>query len=681
MMEFYRFYNYEEDYTLYGTKRRYVDKIFTLDIETTSFFKDEKGMIHSQKDYDPDLYAKQEISYHACMYIWMIGIDDHVYYGRTWDQMRDFLQLLNDSYPEKKIFFIHNLAFEFQFMRSVFDMDKVFARSQRKPIYCTLADYNIELRCSYFMSNNALKDLPRMFNLPVRKLSGDLDYSVIRHPLSPLTKEEYSYCEHDILVLYEYIKYMLTLYPNTNKIPKTSTGQVRRELQELTQKDYKYRNTVRKAINTDPHVYNLLNEAFAGGYTHANWTHADLIEECVDSYDEASAYPAMICLKKFPGTEFKRCFIDSPEDMLKEFAYIVHVRFIGIHTRLENTLISYSHCRNVINGYYDNGRIIKADEIELVCTDIDLRMFMKAYSIKEIIFEEAYYSLYRYLPKTYVNFVLDKYKKKTTLKGVKEKELEYSKEKNRFNALFGMAVTNTIRNEVSYSDHWEERELTNEEIVNKLNMDKKKAFLSFAYGVWVTAWAREALWSCLIELDPYVIYADTDSLKLLPGYDKTIIKRYNQKILNETRAVCKKLGYKYSDFAPEDIKGKKHPMGIFEYEDTYKLFKTLGAKKYSYVEQDDSIHITLSGVPKQGSSALSKIGDFRKGFLFRHEITGKNNLQYNDDQSPQVLTDFTGKEYTITDKTIACILPADYTLGVTEEYEELFGSERAKYKE
>ena len=103
-----------------------------------------------------------------------------------------------------------------------------------------------------------------------------------------------------------------------------------------------------------------------------------------------------------------------------------------------------------------------------------------------------------------------------------------------------------------------------------LNMDKKKAFLSFAYGVWVTAWARAALWSCLIELDPYVIYADTDSLKLLPGYDKNIIKRYNRKILNETRAVCKRLGYKYSDFAPEDIKGKKHPMGVFEYEETYK---------------------------------------------------------------------------------------------------------------
>ena len=69
-------------------------------------------------------------------------------------------------------------------------------------------------------------------------------------------------------------------------------------------------------------------------------------------------------------------------------------------------------------------------------------------------------------------------------------EVEYAKEKNKFNSLYGMSVTNTIRDEVIYDNDIEdwlpERELTNEEIIEELCKEKEKGFLSFAYGVWVT---------------------------------------------------------------------------------------------------------------------------------------------------------------------------------------------------
>ena len=47
---------------------------------------------------------------------------------------------------------------------------------------CELLDYNVELRCSYMMSNVALKRLPDIFNLPVEKMVGDLDYTKLRTP-------------------------------------------------------------------------------------------------------------------------------------------------------------------------------------------------------------------------------------------------------------------------------------------------------------------------------------------------------------------------------------------------------------------------------------------------------------------------------------------------------------------
>ena len=70
------------------------------------------------------------------------------------------------------------------------------------------------------------------------------------------------YCKNDILVLYYYIKYELETYEDVKHIPNTSTGHVRRELKEKIDKDYKYKRQVKNAINTDPHIFNLLQQAF-----------------------------------------------------------------------------------------------------------------------------------------------------------------------------------------------------------------------------------------------------------------------------------------------------------------------------------------------------------------------------------------------------------------------------------
>ena len=40
---------------------------------------------------------------------------------------------------------------------------------------------------------------------------------------------------------------------------------------------------------------------------------------------------------------------------------------------------------------------------------------------------------------------------------------------------------------------WSEIPITNDEILERLEKDKKRGFLSFAWGVWVTAHARNNL--------------------------------------------------------------------------------------------------------------------------------------------------------------------------------------------
>ena len=109
---------------------------------------------------------------------------------------------------------------------------------------------------------------------------------------------------------------------------------------------------------------------------------------------------------------------------------------------------------------------MEADSIEITLTDIDFYFILESYNIENYEIIESYYSVYDYLPKQFINFILEKYVNKTALKNVEGFEVEYAKEKNKFNSLYGMSVTNMIRDEVEYDfeSDWSERELTNEEI-------------------------------------------------------------------------------------------------------------------------------------------------------------------------------------------------------------------------
>ena len=676
-----------------GKRKKVDNNIYTFDIETTSYFT-LNGVQYNAIEYDSlSDKEKEEAVKRSCMYIWMLGINDSVYYGRTWDELKDFITRISSHIPEKKIIFIHNLAFEFQFLYSVFEMENVFARKSHKVIKCELKNYNIELRCSYFMSNAKLEKLPKIYNLPVKKLVGDLDYSKIRHSKTILTDEELGYCENDCLVLYYYILFELKTYERVDKIPITSTGHVRKELKDLTRLDYSYKAKVRKSINTDPHIYNLLIATFIGGYTHANWIYADELLKKVDSYDETSAYPYVMVAYKYPSTEFKKCYIKSREELNKNFAYILRVRFNNVKSKYHNNFISSSKCINLKGAKYDNGRIMLATSFEMILTDVDFKLYLDSYNCEyEII--ESYYSVYSYLPIKYINFILDKYVIKTTYKGVAGKELEYNLEKQKFNALYGMTVTNNIKDEVIFKNNlWEEVELTNEEIIEKLESDKKEAFLSFSYGVWVTAYARNNLLRNVMKLDDYVVYCDTDSIKLVQGYDKNIIEKYNQTVRNRIGFISRQLNIPLERFSPKDSKGKEHMLGLFEYEGTYKEFITQGAKKYAVKELElneetneleEKIKITVAGVPKGGAKALKDLKDFKDGFIFRYKDTNKNLLFYVDNQDDYLLTDYNGEEYLVTDRSGCCLLPNSYTLGKALDYCHLLSddsSKRSVYKE
>ena len=669
-----------------GKRKIFDDNIYTFDIETTSYLILD-GKQYNTLDYESfSEKEKARCEKRSCMYIWMFGVNDNVYYGRTWEELKTFLNYINDNIPYTKYLFIHNLAFEFQFLKSNFNFTDVMARKSHKPITAILEDYNFICKCSMMSSNSSLENLPKIFNLKIEKKVGDLDYSKIRHFKTPLTDKEMGYCKYDCLVLYEYIKKELKTYKTVKNIPTTNTGKVRRELKELTLKDFKYKKYVKSSINTDPHVYNLLIEAFAGGYTHANRVFASDIIKDVKSFDECSAYPYVMTSFKFPGTEFKKCNIKKLEDISSRFAYLLVVKFTNIRSKYYNTFISMSKCKNLKGAIYDNGRIIKASEIIITLTDIDFKFIMDSHYIDSYEILESYYSLYKYLPKKLINFILDKYVAKTELKNVENKKDEYNRIKGMFNSIYGMTVTNNIRDDVIYDNDkkdWDEVELSNEKIIECLNNEKKKSFLSFSYGVWVTAYARDNLLRRVIELDEYVVYCDTDSIKLRSGFDENIFNEYNKSVLDKIKYVSNLLNIDINRFSPNDIKGISHPLGVFEIDGEYIEFITQGAKKYAY-KDDDGLHITVSGVPKKAEVALKKLEDFKDGYVFKYKDTNKNTLFYTENQSPFELTDYLGDKCVVNDISGVCLVPTTYELGKSLDYANLISddsSRRAIYKE
>lgn len=676
---------------IFGQKKKIDNTIYTFDIETTSYLMIGNRII-SARDYQSLTSDEQEACIkQACMYVWQFSINEDVYYGRTWDEFKLFLNRLEANDDTKKIVFVHNLSFEFQAIWSVLRVKSVMSRKSRKLLSCQLEDYNIELRCTLMLSNLKLEKLPDVYQLPVKKKVGDLDYSLLRTPATPLTDRELGYCEFDCLVTYWYVKTELETYERVDRLPVTSTGKVRKQLQRLVLNNPSYVRKVSNQINVNPKVFNMLVDAFAGGYTHANYIYADEVLTNVDSYDETSAYPYVLVTCRFPSSEFKRCLVQSVDKMSHNFAYLLTVRIKNARCKYLNHFISSSKCKEIKGKpNYDNGRIITAKELTITCTDIDLRFILDTYDYDSYEIIESYCSSYNYLPIEYVNFILDKYVLKTKLKNVEGKELEYAREKGAFNSLYGMTVTNTIRADVEFLnfDEWVEKPLSNQAIMEKLSKDKKRGFLNFAWGVWCTAYARDNLLRRVLDLDQYVVYCDTDSCKVVQGYDKSIFDKYNQSVEDKIRKVSELRGIPYERFAPSDIKGNAHLLGVFECETgkgrsvTYDEFITQGAKKYAY-KIDGEIHVTVSGVPKSGGAkCLSSLDEFRDDLVFDFEHTNKLTLAYNDNQIPVDITDYLGNTYTVKDKSGICMLPTTYKLGKAYDYADLINdsTERARFR-
>lgn len=679
----------------------------SFDIETTSFYRDEEGRTYtyerSLKKVD-DQGRRAKLEKVAIMYVWQFGINGRVIMGRTWEEFVTMCNIISEvlqlSTDRRLLCYIHNLSFEFQFMRTQFDWVKVFSIDQRKPIYAITSGF-IEFRCSYLLSGYGLSNLSKqLLKYPCYKMVGDLDYNLIRHSKTPLTPQEVGYCVNDIRVVMAYIQEKIEENKGINRLPLTKTGFVRQYCRKQclrsnkdgkTVPNWDYINLMRGLQINDLTELDMLQRAFAGGFTHANANYADEVINEVDSYDFTSSYPYVMVAEQFPMSKGVLVNVKSMaqfEFLISKYCCVFDIEFTNIYASVthENP-ISVSKCYIKQNVAENNGRLVVAEKICITITEIDYNIIKNFYTWDKVRIGKMYCYKRDYLPTEFVHSILKLYEKKTKLKGVEGKEAEYLNSKEMLNSCYGMCVTNPLRDEFTYNGVWDVEQITPEmrkEQLFKYNTSKNR-FLYYIWGIYVTAYARRNLFTGIYATGEDYIYSDTDSLKIKNGDKyKQYFDTFNWQVVEKLRKACIHHNLPFSLCEPETVKGITKTLGVWDYEGRYKRFKTLGAKRYM-VQEKNALHVgnkaydyslTVSGVNKKTAIPylLEKYGEqgIFEAFTNYLEIPpialGKNIHTYVDYEISGQITDYTGVKADFAERSGLHLEPTGYSLSLSVMY-------------
>lgn len=696
------------------------DEYWTFDIETTTLITGKRkngnpirnAFIWSGQFYNGDKYIQV----------------------RTIQEVVEFLQKLDreagEINPGRKLcVFVHNLSYEFQFIKDYFYWEKILCTEERKII--SAETENLCFRCTLFLSNMKLAKFLEAENVPEEFQKSKMEYSNLRYPWTPLTMEEEIYCRNDVVGLHLAVKHRISLEKNNdiNNLPMTSTGYVRRDCRTACQKNFRNRSRFLKEAMTLPD-YEMCHEAFRGGNTHANKMFAGKVMKNVGQVDIVSSYSFECLTKTFPGKWYDmKCYTRKEFNFFLEndekYGLLFEVVWLGLELKNPKaTPVPYiptSKCKKIKydssdndRNKVDNGRLLKTGPMgyaRMILTEVDYKIIKKQYKCRVEKIIRVKYAKKHYISDELRDKIREYFKDKTMLKqDPKDPDFDpdidyfYRQAKSRINGVYGMHVTNIVKCpwKVDNRTHSvvEDKSKSDEELLNDY-YSSWNSFLTYQIGIYVSAYARADLQECIDLLqnkkDPNksdLIYCDTDSCKFINPEDhmddiENLINKRKRLECEKHKAYC-------------DRDGKRYYLGVFDDEGIADKFITFGAKKYIYGSDkdltpekaaayakksretdklDSPFHITISGVNKTNGvlqilddiaeGTLNSPFDVNKGYIFRGI---KIASEYNDLQEA-IHLDIDGHD--IEMRSNVAIYPTSYTLGYASAYERLLEEYKA----
>ena len=604
-------------------------------------------------EYDKDGKAINQVN-HICA--WTISIRAFHFNictlrGSRPSELVHCLKLIRDNINADVIFmFIHNLPYDWMFLRRFLLNEFGIPKKQLniRSHYPITIQFNngIILRDSLILAGVSLERWSDNLQIEHRKAVGSWNYNLIRNQNDELSDEELHYIEFDTLAGVECLNKLAdNLKDTVVSLPFTSTGIVRRRIRKIGRKKYA-KQLFNKQLLT-PEEGQIMEKVFHGGFTHSNravvgWLRDKYKTKCSDF---KSSYPFCMLTGKAPNEAFYHLSgALDPADILKQSddrAFIF--KLVMVKPTLKDRLypmpaLQFYKCESSINAIVDNGRILSADYVEIYLTEIDLKIIDKIYKWDEAYCTDIMTATKDYLPKWFRDEVYAIFTEKCELeykiKVLKDKDTDvslYNIKKAQLNSLYGMSVTKPCKPEITelYEDDLKHEMISGDYYLEKF--DYKKEFekynknrnniLPYVYGVYTTAYAMLHLFElseCINDPDHHWLYSDTESI-YSDNWNDDAIAAYNEKV----KAELIKSGY-----GPVKIKDKEYWLGVADPDGEYDKFITQGAKRYA-VQNGKKIKITVSGVPKKaGACCLRSIEDFREGFIFYGQGTGKSRHTY-----------------------------------------------------
>lgn len=670
-----------------------------LDAKTVS----KKNILNIASAFDTEVssfYDEYDGEKSALVYVWMFGIENEVVYGRTLDDFKIMCDILN-SYlvgaERKLIVYIHNFKYDFQFIKTFFKWDEVFSKSRREILYTRWG--NIEFRDSLALSGGtSLAFIGRhLKDKTYQKLVGDLNYSLLRTPITPLTDIELGYCENDIRVLVQYIREKIASDGDITKIPYTNTGYVRNYVRNACfQRRGKYMDFM-DGLTMTANGYAAMQRTFMGGAVGPNLKCVGRVINDVASFDIKSSYPYVMVGMTYPMSYAH--LVPNREAQSYLSRNDVHIQctleIFNLVPRTGNDYcfpISESKCRRLVGavtgaGLSDtglpltgSGRVISAQYVMIDITELDYYTFKKFYEICDDNIRVSNMRVFvkGYLPKPIVESIMTFFNRKTTLDGVEGREAEYMLSKNMLNSIYGMMVEKVVRDIWKLSNNIMNKEAADyikqiEEYNNKWNR-----FLYYPWGVWVTAWARYRLYDAIAEVGKDFVYCDTDSVKFtnleahLPYFEKV-----NAEARSTIEQIPTRVGLTREFCLPKSPKGDEKCLGVWEHEFTAKRFKTLGAKRYLVEFPNGERKLTVAGTNPDGTLAYlinqqffedkEMFQNFNERLVIPADYSKRLVAKFIETERSGWVTDYLGNRYYYRAPTGIHMEPAPYSFSITEK--------------
>ena len=622
----------------------------------------------------------------AYMYIWQIGINNKAFFGNTWDEFNDCLNIINEyidylnrqkakekhkkEFKAQAICFIHNIAFEWQFVRKEINITDVFLKSLREPLY--FESNNIKFLDSFQITHMSLAKLAKRY-CNTQKMVGDIDYTVLRNTTDGknLTTKELKYCENDVLILCEFAEYYFNRYISNNELIYTETSIVRHTLKRAFKEQSQL--TKQDIFEMYPKSFNeylmYMEYLFAGGWVKSSVDVFGKVLTNIKCKDITSSYPAQIAHRYYPISKFKSIKIDSKQkfnNMLNRYCCILDITLFNVKKTTIHSIVSTSKIVNNDVGriLVDNGRIAEVEKVRLLMTELDWEIFNKFYDYDKfkIIINNFKIAVRGKLPDYVVSTMLDAYERKEELK---LQGKDYFNEKCFVNMFYGCFVTKIHK----FNYVFKNGEITKE--LNDYYKQIRSSVLSPFWGIWCTSWARYQELNAVYENADCVVYGDTDSVK---GYNMAddYFNNYNNEQIEKNKKLCEKYNKNF-----ELIK----ELGCWDSEPTYQLFKTIGCKRYIGFDENNKLSVTIAGVPKgtlekivrikadkdkkyytTSKKALKVMDLLKDGQSFKNCKTGAT---YNDNEHSDIING----ELMISKSSVA-INNIDFTIKVSSEYKD-----------